>query len=85
MHGSLHVYGQERAGGDVSILGTRPGLEALRDTIVQALNDPHGIGTLPEAFDSDAIGFSVVVRELDTLRNHATPTNPTDAKLQPWS
>ena len=54
----LHLYAQETYHQEAFIVGTRPGLEALKRAIDKALMEGQGD---EEVFVSDGEGYSVVV------------------------
>lgn len=56
----LHLYAQSQWHDEAHIVGTRRGLEALRDAINAALSDDHG-HYAAEAFTTDGEGYSVEV------------------------
>lgn len=52
----LHLFAQEQWHGGAYIVGTRKGIEALRDALTQALESPKGVG-IAQGFTNDGEGY----------------------------
>lgn len=60
----MHVYPQYIWHSEATICGTRQGIEALRDALNAALDDPQGVTLASGFFASDGEGYALHVHVL---------------------
>lgn len=75
----LHCYASPWEHEEVLIVGTRPGLRALRDALEEALGDGDGTGAAAvEAGDGEGYAALVVVAEEAQMPRMLMPYSETD-------